>query len=313
MEQEALRDELRRHALVDGAGDAAEVLLPEVARRVHARREPPLDHVHEGEERQHEDGQAPLHEEEDHASGRDGQHHVDRRRKVDGERPLDGIQVRGAARHEVARLDARVEADGQVLEMAEDPPPEVVHQPDAGPGDEALVGEVAERIRGEEPDDPHERQHRHPSVAGEDAVVEEPAEQEGLHGDERDRRDLREEHEQARHPVGAEVLEEEHAAAPQAGLSGGPRSAAGSGRPRHPVGAQLNGPSSRVSSQRADSVIRTSAHAPCAGDVLPIAIDIMTDGTTRPAGAPCTGSPARAARLARRRLPSGSTTSRPRR
>ena len=67
-----------------------------------------------------------------------------------------------------------------------------------------IVTLTSRRIGLEEPDDPHERQHRHPSVAGEDAVVEEPAEQQGLLGDERHRRDLREEHEQARHPVGAE-------------------------------------------------------------------------------------------------------------
>jgi len=100
---------------------------------------------------------------------------------------------------------------------------------------------------------------------------------------------------------GVEVRAEQHPWRLGQGRARWQRDANGPARSRRAVGAQSGVAAEPGVVPAGRSVIRTSAHAPCAGDVLPIAIgDIMAKEATRPAGAPGAGSSPRAARVARR-------------
>ena len=89
--------------------------------------------------------------------------------------------------------------------MSEDPEAQVAHHARDHSRDQVVVGEVAERVKQEEPDHGRDQERGQRGVVGQDGVVEEGPEQKWLEGDEGGRRRLREHDEEGLAPVRPEV------------------------------------------------------------------------------------------------------------
>ena len=188
-----------------GGQRAPRRLLPRVSGRRRLGGEAAREEGHGGQEDEEHDGQAPLDREEEARAHGHGEDAVDGLRHVVGEGALDPLEVGREPGQEVAGPRARVEADGEALEVREHAEAQVAHHARHHPRDQVVVGEVAEPVEEEEPHHRPDQRRGQGRVAGHDGVVQQRPQQEGLERDERGGRRLREDDEERLPPVGPQI------------------------------------------------------------------------------------------------------------